>query len=282
MSQADAAVDHETVYRLLYEERWTELLDLVHRHRDAVAENALLSHAVDVFEETFFERLPEEDPAAMLPKLEKLFLLHAGGYHALRDDHFEAAVEHLVSLHADRPQSAVGYARHCPENAVCADVLQRHDLRRPVKHSMDDRIRLDETHAEAGVDRTKSLFRSRQEEAFFMAVREVFASYFAYPNVALSSLLDFERLKDDLTAAERQYFFRGMVDCVVFDQQDGYRPCYFFELDSPHHDTDPRREKDAMKDRVLALAGRTLYRIRVKDRRVGRKEFARLLKEIVR
>ncbi len=131
------------------------------------------------------------------------------------------------------------------------------------------------------VDHTTSLFRSRQEEEFFMAVREVFASYFVYPNVALSSVLDFESLRSELSPAERQFFFRGIVDCVVFDQQNAYRPRYFFELDSPYHDTDRQAENDARKDRIFATAGQTLLRVRVKERQAGREAFAPLLREIV-
>ena len=151
-----------------------------------------------------------------------------------------------------------------------------------MEHALDESIRLDETRPHAGVDHTINLFRSRQEEAFFLAVREVFASYFAYPNVALSCLLDFETLRPNLSSAERRFFFRGAVDCVVFDQQAGYRPRYFFELDSPHHDADGRRENDGMKDRILSAAGTKLLRIRVRNGKAGRDAFVRLLQEVVR
>lgn len=282
MSEVGAAVDQETVYHLLLHECWSELLDLVHRNREVLDGDPLLSHAVDVFVDTFFHRLLDGDAAALKKELETLFLLHSGGYYRIDPGRFEAVVERLVRLHDGRTDAAVGYARHCPENAVCAAVLARHDVRREVEHALADRIRVDETRARGNVDHTMALFRSQQEEAFFMAVREVFASYFAYPNVALSCLLDFERLRTEFSAAERTFFFRGVVDCVVFDQQDGYRPCYFFELDSPLHDTDRQRENDAMKDRILTAAGATLLRIRLKDRGAGRAEFVRMLQEVVR
>lgn len=282
MTDVGAAVDQEIVYHLLLDERWSELLDLVHRNREAVGADPLLSHAVGVFVDAFFRRLGDAKARAMKKELETLFLLHSGRYYRLDADRFEVVVEQLVRLHDDRPDAAVGYARHCPQNPVCAAVLDRQDLRENVEHALDHRIRLDETRPRGDADLTIGLFRSQQEEAFFMAVREVFASYFPYPNVALSCLLDFESLRPLLSAAERTFFFHGVVDCVVFDQQAGYRPRYFFELDSPHHDTDRGREKDAMKDRILSAAGKKLLRIRMKDRHVGRAEFVRMLQDVVR
>jgi len=120
-----ARFDHESVYELLLQDRWPELLELVHRHRDSVDADPLLSYAVRVSVDTFFQRLEVTGPAAVKQELETLFLLHAGGYHGLDDEHFETVVEELVRLHDDRPSAAVGYARHCPENAVCTDVLNR-------------------------------------------------------------------------------------------------------------------------------------------------------------
>lgn len=281
MAEVDTAIDHETIYRLLYEERWSDLLDFVRRNRDAVGDDALLSHAVDVFVDTFLEHLPEAESASSKCVLETLFLLHTGRTYRLAAPRFEAVVERLVRLHGERPRVALGYARYCPQNAECAAVLERHDLREEARHAQAHRIRLEATRVRDEVDHTTSLFRSRQEEEFFMAVREVFASYFVYPNVALSSVLDFESLRSELSPAERQFFFRGIVDCVVFDQQNAYRPRYFFELDSPYHDTDRQAENDARKDRILAAAGQTLLRVRVKERQAGREAFAPLLREIV-
>ncbi len=113
-----------------------------------------------------------------------------------------------------------------------------------------------------------------------MAAREVFATYFVYPNVALSSLVDYDRLKAHRSGTERRYFFHARIDCVVFDQHDGYRPRFFFELDSPFHDADDRQMRDRHKNRILALAGQRLYRIRPQIRYPDRAAYIALLKDI--
>ena len=283
---ATVRVDHETVYRLLLEERWSELLDLVHRHRQAVAEDALLKHAVDVFARTFVERVAGALDAgsatvSLKANLEKLFLLHVGGFHRLEPSRFERVVVALVELHADRPEAAAGYARHCREHPTCAAVLERHDVRLEVTHEQRGRIDLHETRPAEGVDHRIGLFKSDREIEFFMAVREVFATYLVYPNVALSSLVDFEGVKPYLSSQERAFFFRAVVDCVVFDQHGAYRPLYFFEVDSELHVDPDRRARDAMKDRSLSAAGQRLRRVRPRDRAAGRAEYARVLREMV-
>jgi len=278
--QYSPVVDQEDVYDLLYRERWAELLDLIHRNLDSVDNDTLLRRAVATFAEVFCERLSSEGPSGHEAEIEKLFLLHAGGYHRLESDQFERIVVHLVGLHADRPASAAGYARHCPSNPVCAEALARYQVRERVEHTQSERIAFDETHAFATEDRTVPLFKSQQEEEFFMAAREVFATYLVYPNVALSTVIDFGAIREELSSAERQYFFRGVIDCVVFDQHNGYRPLYFFELDSPLHDDAPSRDRDLHKDRIVSAAGKKLVRFRPSGGRITRHELVNVLREM--
>lgn len=275
-------IDHEAFYQLLYEKQWAALLDAVHRHHDAVAADALLGRAVETFVASFFEHLAAAGPDDHADALEKLFLLHTGGFYTLPDAPFEHVIEALVTLHADRPEAALGYARFCPENERCAAVLKEHTPTQPepVSHTQQAVLDLAVSPPLSETDATTSLFKSQQEADFFLAVREVYATYFVYPNVALSCLIDYDAVQGHLTGNERQYFFRGIVDCVVFDQHDGYRPLFFFELDSVLHDADAQRAKDRLKERILALAGQRLHRIRKRAADVGRPEFVALLKEI--
>lgn len=290
-------LDPETIYRLTYEEAWPKLLDALYEERrggEGRAPEPSAAHALDTFEQAFFARLESGEalPAADAQAcLERLFLLHRGGWWPLSDARFAATCAHLAQRHAaaGRPTQALDYARCCPKDARCAAILGAHAAPEPpadapplAEHTQAGRF--DVRYAEAGAaDHRRPLFRSRQEKAFFRALREVFPTHTPYPNVAMSSLIDFEAIEDALTDAERRYFFRAAVDAVLFDPHDGFRPAHFFELDSPHHDAPARRRRDAHKDRILALAGCPLYRIRPRgDTAPSRTSFARLLREIVR
>lgn len=277
----EAVVNQETVYDLLYREQWPELLNLIHTNRDAIDDDTLLHQAVETFAEMFFARVDREGPGGFEAEIEKLFLLHVGGYHRLTSSRFERLVVHLVRLNEHRPAAAAGYARHFPSQAECAAAIARHDVRSRAAHSQEDRLSLHRTTAVSEADHTIALFKSRQESEFFLAAREVFPTYLVYPNVALSTVFSFDALRESLTSDERQYFFRGVIDCVVFDQQNDYRPLYFFEMDSPLHDDVERRERDAYKDRIVSLAGKQLYRIRTRGTSAKRSELARLMRDVL-
>ena len=276
---AHTPIDPERLYQLAFTRRWEAGLSLLHRHHIAVAAHDGLAHAAQTFVEAMLAQ--SETSAVTGEALEKLFLLHTGQLYRLSEKRFEEVVERLVDLHREQPEAALGYARACPTNVRCAQVIRQYGA--PVAHPLPTT----EAHTVTRTDPLRAtteaalpLFKSQQEVDFFMAVREVFATYFAYPNVALSALVDFEAIRDRLTGRERRFFFRGLVDCVVFDQHAGYRPVFFFELDSPLHDDLARRARDRYKDRILALAGQRLYRIRRPAEARGRDGFVALLREL--
>ena len=132
----------------------------------------------------------------------------------------------------------------------------------------------------ANRDATINLFKSQQEHDFFQALRQVFPRFDVYLNVGLSTLIDFGAIKEDLSQEERTFFFRGVVDCVVFDQFQDYKPVYFVELDSAYHDFEEQKLKDTYKDKILAMAGKKLYRIRKNSNEVGVKEFIQMIRDV--
>lgn len=151
-----------------------------------------------------------------------------------------------------------------------------------VVHQQEDSIVVTHQNSIQNVDLTINLFKSNQEIEFFAALAGVFSTYQIYPNVALSCLLDFEALKSILNRDERDFFFRGVVDCVVFDQAEGYKPVYFFELDSRFHDNDKQKVNDHYKDEILRKAGVKLYRIRKRNRYVGDREFITMIRDLIK
>ena len=117
----------------------------------------------------------------------------------------------------------------------------------------------------SGESATIPLFKSKQEENFFLGVRQAFPTHNPYPNVALNSVLDYEKIKDILSEEEKTYFFRALIDSVVFDPINSHVPLYFFELDSPYHDNPKQQHRDRLKNRIFEAANTKLHRIRVES-----------------
>ena len=278
----ELVIDHEELFQLIHARRWSEAAAVLHRHHQAMSGDPLLHRASEAFVQGVGPELEKSDQSPDLVLLEKLFLLHQGGFLRLPSALFERVVVRLVEAHADRPEAAIAYARYCAGNSICAAVLSSlgSPERERIEHGQSDAIDVVSSKSEAA-DASRTLFRSKQEEHFFRAVREVFPTYLVYPNVALSAVLDFEAVEARLSRDERHYFFRALLDCVVFDQHDRYRPLYFFELDSPLHDDASRRVRDLLKDRILAAGGQHLYRIRSRASAPSVRQFAKLIRETV-
>lgn len=275
-----AISDPETLYRMALDGAWRDGLDAVHRRP---ADDPRFEAATAVFLAAFFAALdgrPGSPPPPDADALDRLLLLHSGRFVTLPGERLEDVVVRLVRYHEATPERALGYARFCPANPRCAALLRQFGVPLPAAHPQAATLRLDVAGDDTAPPAVRSLFRSGLEEAFFHAARAVFADALVYPNVALHAVLDYERLRPHLSAAERRYFFHALIDCVVFAPDDGYRPRFFFELDSPFHDADDRQARDRLKDRLLARAGHRLYRIRPEGRRVEHAALVALLREI--
>jgi hypothetical protein len=278
------SIDYEEIYRLAYQERWADLLDLVHKNAKEASSDDMVQQAVKTFENYFFSQLEIGITENTEPYLQTLFSLHIGKIYELPQDRFNRVVVILVETYEKAGEHYAAYdcAKFYPQHELCAKVINEHEASLPkiVEHSQRDQIRVVESAVVSEEDHTISLFRSQQEIDFFMALRDAFQMFTVYPNVALSCIIDYEQIKSNLSQVERDFFFRGIVDCVVFDHYNNYKPLHCFELDSGFHDAEQQKQKDDYKTRILSLAGKTLYRIRKTARKQGQKEFARLIRDV--
>lgn len=261
MTIPDLPSDDERLYQLLHEERWLEALRWLHRAWRRLDGDARARRAAETFDEAFFAELRTRPVEA----LEQRLMLHHGRMRVLP----EAELARLTGELA-RQKRAAG-----DEEAVRSlerMAPQRNEARPDAAHGGVQHedvslegvpVRLTRIHAvPARPEAQAPLFKSEQERVFFETLRRMFPTHLVYPNAALSATLDFESIEKTLSEAERRYFFQALVDAVVVDPLDAFRPVYFFELDSALHDTDERRRKDRLKDRILANAGQVLFRLR--------------------
>jgi hypothetical protein len=278
--------DHEAIYRLLAEEDWPQLLSFVWENQSLVESDEIIRHAIQTCETVFFSKVGEEqEKEKLLNTLETFYVLHEQRKYRLSDTNFEALIVELVNLWREKDlEQAYTRAKHCPDNEVCKVLISQYEetLPKRVTHSQSGAIRVTENRNVSTVDGRCTLFKARQEKDFFNAVRDAFPHFTVYPNAALSSVINFDLIRDSLSTAEKDYYFKATIDCVVFDYHaELYLPVFFFELDSPLHDAPEQKRKDEYKDHILAAAGQQLYRIRRSGRRQKRGDFARLIRDLI-
>lgn len=284
-----------------------------------------LDWAASTLADAFFDDLASEGARrrsgdVIASALETVVLLHSGGLFRLGGERFDTAVSTLVAqrrAEGDRT-AARRFARFRPDLPACAAVLRdapasggegdgapgpTGSAREPntpgaadvnlesVEHAHphSDVVTVTSTAPSTASDRSRSLFRSPVEAAFFQAVRHVFPTYLPIPNAALSSVLDTDALKPHLTAPARQLLYTSTVDCVLVDPgavgddaSDAMRPVAFFELDSTYHDAPDRKHNDTLKDEIVAAAGHRLVRLRPHAPDVNVDAFASILRSLYR
>jgi very-short-patch-repair endonuclease len=250
-SSTEAPPDDAPLYALLQEQAWCEALRWLHRAWQRLDGDARARRAAEVFDEAFFADLAARHAEALAQRNQA-----AGN---------DEAVRTLGRL-------ATGDSRRV---SLCAEGSR--------EQFEVDGVRITRIGPQRGVaDARNSLFKSEQERVFFEALRTAFPTHLVYPNAALNAVLNYERLQKKITQAERDYFFRALIDAVVVDPLDDLRPVFFFELDSAHHDTPEARRKDRLKDAILAKAGQHLFRLRPCDSEAGYAAFAQAIRAAVR
>lgn len=279
-------LNSEQVYQFLAQKKWSELVELFHAYCKVIPSDYALEAAFKVVESEIIRNFDEFQQNEKFERnLSNLYLLHVGKLYLLSDATVNKLIVELAKLHDKQGnlEQAYQYAAKIPEDSFCASLIEKYSQTVPkvVTHSQSQKIHVTENKNVSTADHTISLFKSQQEHDFFMAVRDVSPMYMVYPNVALSTLINFDEIESHLSSDERHYFFTAVVDCVVFDQHKEYIPIYFFELDSSTHDSEIQRRRDKMKDHILAIAGKKLYRIRKLSQSQGQKEFMKLVSEVV-
>jgi hypothetical protein len=279
-------INQEEIFQAIQKQNWDYLISALHKNKKDIATDSLLTHAAKTFVSEFLRQVDTYpiDRTDIIENLETLWVIDKGKYYALTADEAKSVTCQIVKRKKDKLVEAYNYAKLYPDEPICIEVIETYEKLVPknIEHSQSHRITVTERKEIANVDYTTNLFKSGQEIEFFYALKRTFEMYQIYPNVSISCLLNWGLLKNELTDDEKRYFFTGIIDFVIFDQAEGFKPLHFFELDSPFHDNPDVQKKDKMKDSILAKAGVKIIRIRKQDRNVNEQEFIKLIRELMK
>jgi len=280
-------IDTETIFQLVNNKDWAKVIEIF---KDNEAFSFIISDPIlkqfvekDFIGELLTNSTITNDPAYKY-SLQYFDMLHTQTkfIFSLNKNDYKRLIVKIVNEENDLTKS-YNYASKFPEDPVCKIVIEQYNAELPkvVSHSQRSEIYVTENKNIQITDSTISLFKSKQEYHFYKAVREIFQMYLVLPNVALNAILDFNSIKNKLSIDERKYFFSALVDCVVIDTENEYKPINFFELDSSYHDNEKQLNKDKLKDNILAKAGQRLIRIRRLTIKQDEKDFIKLIREVI-
>lgn len=280
-----AVFERESMYQMLANRDWEGLSNTLTNHARELANDPITQQAVGFFETEFFADCAGYPSRVRYQKFEHISLMIELGKHGFSKAFQERFIDEKLKVMQELGlPSLLSFALNNQHRPLAKQIVQEKKTAAPDQIAQARRgdlsIKASQVHSAAA--KTIKLFKSQQEENFFEAVRRAFPTYNPYPNVALSSVLDIDSFKDDLTPKERSYFYRAVVDSVVFDARDSYTPKFFFELDSVHHDSAQAQENDAMKDAIFKAANVKLTRIRgFGSKALTVQEFERLVLDVM-
>lgn len=284
----------EKIYNFLVSKNWDMLLDYEKTQREVILEDEQIKK---IYEDYFLaeyikyiESLNNKlDSLVELRRLYGQFIqLHKQKIYSFKEKDFEKFIEIYLKILNEVSDSKVALtiAKQWNHLEISKIIISKYDeeLSLIVNHNYEEQISVKINIEKSVNNYSINLFKSNQEVEFFKAFIDVFPHYFTYPNVALSCLIDFDKIKDTLSKDEKIFFFTAIVDCVVFEQvNNNYLPKYFFELDSFYHDNKQQHVKDKMKDNIFSVAGLKLLRIRAKNNNIlTRNDFTELIKNIIK
>lgn len=279
-------IDTEKLFQMLVEKDWNSIAKIMYRNAKLIDSDPIFTQAIRLFESEFFivtdllsateKKQVYEFPSLIIESnkhtFSKLFV----------DQFIDRKLTFLKQLNSDH---LLSYANQHQDRPLAVQILKEVGEKTPevLANACRQNVSIKTTSTTNEPKKTTSLFKSQQEQLFFEAVRSAFPTFYPYPNVAVSCVIDYAAIKEALTAAEREYFFKAIIDSVVFDNNNGYEPKYFVELDSHYHDNQHAEKNDRMKDAIFKAANVKLIRIRLHDQREASVErFKQLVQEIMR
>jgi len=278
-------MNQETVYGWLHGKNYKELRDFLFRGKEKIKSDSMLLAAAKTVELEFV-RLSKgkiEDEEFWF-SLQTLHSFHPRHYE-LENENYKDISLALAVFHKSDLKVAIRYANLFPEEEISTEIIKLHSETeiQTIEHKRQDYIKITHNPIPIKTKATTPLFKSYEEQKLYLALRQVFDTFLIYPNVAISNVINFEVISEQLTQRERDYFYKSVIDFVVFDQYRGYEPIYFLELDSVWHDLDKVEEKDKLKDRIFSIAGAKLIRIRHKaNKEIDEETYLELIEGIRR
>jgi len=257
--------DREKLFQLLADKDWNNLAEVIYINRKNFKTDLVIQQAINLFESEFFSHIDSLNSRDKLLKFRHIGLIIEENRSAFSNSFVERFIdEKLLALRATDSDALLGFAAHFQDRPLSKKILAELQQKSPekiasIKHK---NISIKSTLTTQEPKKIIKLFKSKQEENFFEAVRRSFPTYHPYPNVALSCVINFEDIRQKLNSDATKYFFRAIIDCVVFDSSKGYEPIYFFELDSVFHENEKASMNDALKNSIFEAANVKLIRIR--------------------
>lgn len=121
-------LDQEDLYKLIFKEKWTDILNLLYTHKAVISTDTMLQQAATVFEQEFFKKVMDYpgNRKDIEDNLDTLYILNHGKFYKLSADSYKTLILELVKR---KPlKEAVNYARYFPDDEICKATIIKFEI----------------------------------------------------------------------------------------------------------------------------------------------------------
>jgi hypothetical protein len=256
----------ERFYSLMASKRWPDILRLAKEEQSHLKNSPVEWQRICGFLENEFIRYATAEKPVLVAELCRQYIaLIISNYISLSDDGLKTIEDMGIEANLKiSEREAIAFARICRFSTKASQLMEA--TKKPNKTASNKEVNQPQTTRFKREDWLSSLFKSQLEFQFYQALKDVLPTYFVYPNVVISNIFDFDMIQEYLTDNEKDFFFKGVVDFVVYDPADNHKPKYFFEVDSSYHDNPDAIRRDNLKDSIFDKANIPLHRMRAEQK----------------
>lgn len=121
-------LNQESIYQLMFNEKWSDIIEILHHHKKDIKNDPILSHAAQTFESVFLNKVKEFPVADVSIKhvLELLYLIHFGKFYTLSDENLKRLTVELAKRSSIN--EAYNYAMKYPDEAVSQEIIRQYQV----------------------------------------------------------------------------------------------------------------------------------------------------------
>ncbi|MBI9037861.1 MAG: DUF2726 domain-containing protein [Bacteroidales bacterium] len=273
-------LSQEEILNYVKAENWNQVLLLIKEHINDIRSDILLSHSVGIFIKQFFEKMDEYPIQRhdITENLITIWYLHTGNIYTLPYSKLETLIIQIVKRKRQNLKEAYDYAKHLPNNKLCAEVIAEYEGQKLSTKSKKGSKKSEKNNKSKEMKKNtgliKQLFKTDYEKNMFHILKSTFDSFQVFPDIPICELFEWENIKKKLSFPEQDYFFKGRIKFVVFDRFTDYTPIYFIEQESSIIKNLEDLRKDKLKSEIVKKAGKILLRINKLEDYKNQKDFA--------
>lgn len=121
-------LSQEKLYQYLYNQNWTEILNILYEEREQIKEDILLLSASKTFEIEFLNSIKNYDISRkdITDNLETLYALHISNFYRLSDNNYKFLILEIVKRKTGN--EAFLYAKIFPDEEICKNIIEEYKV----------------------------------------------------------------------------------------------------------------------------------------------------------